>query len=232
MNSKEIATLFLSIKINDTKDIFYKDELFDNILFWSREAAREYFVTQQEKYFLQYYIDDIAPIVDSYLKIKMQKMYKNAFKKRNKLYESLYSTEKTISWIINRWINTFINLTSNPNYRDFIDIKNLKVEFFDDTYSFIDNKIEIDKKLFFEPESCQIFKDDVIINLALKERDILKYFCTHKNRVISSEELLQNIWAYDDMPTDATIRVYIKNLREIIGKDKITTVRAVGYRFE
>ena len=95
-----------------------------------------------------------------------------------------------------------------------------------------DNKIEIDKKLFFEPESCQIFKDDVIINLALKERDILKYFCTHKNRVISSEELLQNIWAYDDMPTDATIRVYIKNLREIIGKNKITTVRAVGYRFE
>ena len=95
-----------------------------------------------------------------------------------------------------------------------------------------DNKIEIDKNLFFEPVSCQIFKDDVTINLALKERDILKYFCTHKNRVISSEELLQNIWAYDDMPTDATIRVYIKNLREIIGKDKITTVRAVGYRFE
>lgn len=95
-----------------------------------------------------------------------------------------------------------------------------------------DNKIQIDRNLFFEPESCQVFKNDVIINLALKERDILKYFCTHKNRVISSEELLQNIWAYDDMPTDATIRVYIKNLREIIGKNKITTVRAVGYRFE
>ena len=95
-----------------------------------------------------------------------------------------------------------------------------------------DDKIEIDKNLFFEPESCQIFKDDATINLALKERDILKYFCTHKNRIISSDELLQNIWAYDDMPTDATIRVYIKNLREIIGKDKITTIRSVGYRFE
>lgn len=95
-----------------------------------------------------------------------------------------------------------------------------------------DNKIEIDKNLFFEPESCQIFRDNIIINLALKERDILKYFCTHRNKVISSEELLQNIWAYDDMPTDATIRVYIKNLREIIGKEKITTIRSVGYRFE
>ena len=95
-----------------------------------------------------------------------------------------------------------------------------------------DDKIKIDENLFFEPHSCQIFKDNITINLALKERDILKYFCTHKNRIVSSEELLQNIWAYDDMPTDATIRVYIKNLREIIGKDKITTIRAVGYRFE
>ncbi|MDD3055723.1 MAG: response regulator transcription factor [Aliarcobacter sp.] len=95
-----------------------------------------------------------------------------------------------------------------------------------------DNKIKIDKNLFFEPESCQIFKDDKIINLALKERDILKYFCTHKNRIISSDELLQNIWVYDEMPTDSTIRVYIKNLREIIGKEKITTIRSIGYRFE
>ncbi len=95
-----------------------------------------------------------------------------------------------------------------------------------------DNKIRIDDNIYFEPQTCQIFKEDKIINLALKERDILKYFCNHKNRVISSEEILQNIWVYDEMPTDATIRVYIKNLREIIGKDKITTIRAVGYRFE
>lgn len=95
-----------------------------------------------------------------------------------------------------------------------------------------DNKIKIDENLYFEPSTCKIFKDNQIINLAQKERDILKYFCTHKSRVVSSEELLQNIWTYDEMPTDATIRVYIKNLREIIGKEKITTIRAIGYRFE
>ena len=94
------------------------------------------------------------------------------------------------------------------------------------------SKIKIDDNIFFESQSCQVYIDDKIINLAQKERDILKYFCTHKNRVVSSDELLQNIWAYDDMPTDATIRVYIKNLREIVGKEKITTIRAIGYRFE
>lgn len=95
-----------------------------------------------------------------------------------------------------------------------------------------DSKIKIDDNIFFEPNACQIIKNNKLISIAQKERDILKYFCTHKSRVISSEELLQNIWAYDEMPTDATIRVYIKNLREIVGKEKITTIRAIGYRFE
>lgn len=92
--------------------------------------------------------------------------------------------------------------------------------------------IKIDENISFEPDSCLILSDNKSISIAQKERDILKYFCNHKNRVVSSEELLQNIWAYEDMPTDATIRVYIKNLREIIGKDRITTIRGIGYRFE
>lgn len=65
-----------------------------------------------------------------------------------------------------------------------------------------------------------------------KKRDILKYFVNHNKRVISTEEILQNIWEYDEQPTDATIRVYIKNLREIIGKEKIETIRGIGYKFE
>ena len=84
----------------------------------------------------------------------------------------------------------------------------------------------------FIPEECEIIKEDKRVSLAQKERDILKYFVTHKNRVISSDELLQNIWQYDEQPTDATIRVYIKNLREILGKERIVTIRGIGYKFE
>jgi DNA-binding response OmpR family regulator len=94
------------------------------------------------------------------------------------------------------------------------------------------DNIKISENITFDPESCKISLEDKNISIAQKERDILKYFCTHRGRVISSEELLQNIWAYEEMPTDATIRVYIKNLREIIGKEKITTIRGIGYKFE
>ncbi len=93
-------------------------------------------------------------------------------------------------------------------------------------------KIELGNNIYFEPNSCKLQKDGEIINIAQKERDILKYFIIHKNRVISSEELLQNLWTYEEMPTNATIRVYIKNLRKFVGRDKITTIRGIGYKFE
>ncbi len=93
-------------------------------------------------------------------------------------------------------------------------------------------KMKLDNNVYFEPNSCKLEKDGEIINIAQKERDILKYFIIHKNRVISSEELLQNLWTYEEMPTNATIRVYIKNLRKFVGKDKITTIRGIGYKFE
>lgn len=86
--------------------------------------------------------------------------------------------------------------------------------------------------IIFTPSECELIINNKKISIAQKERDILKYFVTHKNRVISSDELLQNIWQYDDHPTDATIRVYIKTLREFLGKEKIVTIRGIGYKFE
>jgi len=94
------------------------------------------------------------------------------------------------------------------------------------------DEILINNNIRFIPSDNALHYEDKVVSIAQKESDILKYFCTHNNRIVSSEELLQNIWTYDDMPTDATIRVYIKTLRELLGKEKITTLRGIGYRFE
>ncbi len=93
-------------------------------------------------------------------------------------------------------------------------------------------EIMINDNIKFIPSYNVLYYEDKSVNIAQKESDILKYFCTHSNRIISSDELLQNIWTYEDMPSDATIRVYIKTLRELIGKERITTLRGIGYRFE
>ena len=90
----------------------------------------------------------------------------------------------------------------------------------------------IDDNILFNISKKEIIKNDKVIKLSQKECEVLTFFLNNKKRVISNEELSQNIWAYDEIPTDATLRVYIKKLRFIIGKDKIQTIRALGYYFE
>ncbi|RUM64404.1 MAG: DNA-binding response regulator [Sulfurospirillum sp.] len=77
-----------------------------------------------------------------------------------------------------------------------------------------------------------LFKNGTDHALSLKEAKILHYLLNHPERVISTDELMQNIWDYDEFPSDATLRVYIKNLRQALGKDMIRTVRGLGYSFE
>ena len=143
MRAKKIAEELLARQIKISKNILLDINILSEVLFWARESAREYFSSEVNKLFLVSYIDDVAPIVDEYIINKSNKMYEKAIKSQNKLFQNLYSNEKTISWIIDSWINTFLNLTTNSNYRDYIDIKNLKVEFIDENYGFNDDKLEL-----------------------------------------------------------------------------------------
>lgn len=94
----------------------------------------------------------------------------------------------------------------------------------------ISNKIVVDKNITLDKGNLTIQINDEIKHLREKEFQILEYIIKQTNAV-SNDELSINIWHYDDIPSDATIRTYIKNLRNIIGKEKIETIKGVGYRF-
>jgi len=73
--------------------------------------------------------------------------------------------------------------------------------------------------------------DNKTFSISQKEAQILEYFIQNSNRVVALDELVSNIWDIDNAPTYATIRTYIKNLRKILGKDLLTTLKGVGYKF-
>ena len=93
-------------------------------------------------------------------------------------------------------------------------------------------KIEIDSQISFCPDKRQLNNNDEIITLSAKDSKILEYLIKNHSRVIGSEELTQNIWDFDSIPSDATVRSHIRTLRELIGKDKIQTLRGEGYIYE
>ncbi|NOX16077.1 MAG: response regulator transcription factor [Epsilonproteobacteria bacterium] len=95
-----------------------------------------------------------------------------------------------------------------------------------------DNIVRIDDDIYMVPSKNLLNIKKTEFQLAKKEIEVLLYLTSRKKRVISSDELMQNLWEFEEMPTDATIRVYIRNLRNIIGKDRIKTIRGSGYFFE
>ena len=72
------------------------------------------------------------------------------------------------------------------------------------------------------------------IDVTLKEYELLVYLMENKNIALSRDKLLQDIWGYDFFGDDRTIDTHIKNLRGRLGdyRDKIATVRGIGYKFE
>ncbi len=143
MNSKQIAVNYLAPKIANPALIFNDKAIFKSILPWARDSAKEFFETQTSKMFLTSFVDDVGPIVDEYLISRATKMYEKANKSQNKLFKNLCTTQDTVSWIIDRWINTFVNLTTNPAYRDYINISKIESTYYDELNNTCDHLEDI-----------------------------------------------------------------------------------------
>ncbi|EQB35378.1 hypothetical protein M947_08835 [Sulfurimonas hongkongensis] len=91
-------------------------------------------------------------------------------------------------------------------------------------------KISIDDKRYLDRLTYELVDCDKRVKLSNKEFKIIEYFLRHKDSIISHQELIANIWLESQIPSEATIRTYIKNIRAALGKDFITTIKGVGYR--
>lgn len=91
--------------------------------------------------------------------------------------------------------------------------------------------IKIDENICFDQTKCSIKNKNDTYPLTKKESAILQFFLNNPNRNITIESLITNVWDYDNIPTDATIRTYIKNLRKYMGENKLSNIKGVGYRF-
>ncbi len=93
------------------------------------------------------------------------------------------------------------------------------------------NRVEIDDNISFDKRNLLLIKDNKEINISKKEAEILEFFLLNKDQTLTIDEISYNIWSYENSPSGATIRTYIKNLRKLIGNEHISNIRGVGYRF-
>ena len=75
--------------------------------------------------------------------------------------------------------------------------------------------------------------DGKALDLSLKEFDLLTYLVKNKNKALTREQLLKDVWNYDYFDDSRTLDTHIKKLRKHFkDKDYIKTIWGVGYKFE
>ena len=100
-----------------------------------------------------------------------------------------------------------------------------KQDYTPQTISYNDLTLDLDGyKVYWREES---------IDLTPREFEILRELITHKGRILTRQNLLQNLWKYEFFGDERIIDTHIKNLRKKLGAaDYIETIRGVGYRID
>lgn len=90
--------------------------------------------------------------------------------------------------------------------------------------------------LVLDVNKYEVKKDGNIVELTLREYELLKFLASSANQVFSREQLLEEVWGYEYYGDIRTVDVTVRRLREKIednsGEFKyILTKRGVGYYF-
>ena len=83
----------------------------------------------------------------------------------------------------------------------------------------------------------ELYKNGQLINLTIREFDLIKYLASQPNKIFSRQKLLESVWDYEYYGDVRTVDVTVRRLREKIEDDPsdpkyIMTKRGVGYYFQ
>jgi two-component system alkaline phosphatase synthesis response regulator PhoP len=83
---------------------------------------------------------------------------------------------------------------------------------------------------------AEVTRDGAPLELSAREFQLLKYFIEHRGATLTREELLNEVWGYNAMPSTRTVDVHVAWLRQKIEPNPrhpqfVLTIHGMGYKF-
>ena len=100
-----------------------------------------------------------------------------------------------------------------------------------DFYHTQNSKVVICDNIEYDIDANILFVDNKEQSLNNKETKLLKLFLQNSNQVLPHEMIYGSLWDYDETYSESALRTYIKNLRKLLGKEKIVSLKKQGYKF-
>ncbi len=219
MKSK-ILLLEDDLSLSQTIIDYLEDQGFEAIPVYDSEEAQSMIYEKQFDIFL---FDVNVPVLNGFKLLKL-------IRKQNNLTPCIFITS----------LNSMNNLEEgfNSGCDDYIrkpfELKELLLRvqtLLKKEFSKKNTIINLDKNFTFDTVSNELKEKEIIVDLHYKELKLLKLFLQCENELVSHDKIYNYIWEYDEQYSDSSLRTYIKNLRKILGKEKIVSLKKLGYRF-
>lgn len=95
------------------------------------------------------------------------------------------------------------------------------------------NSIIAVKNIKFDLDKMIVYKEGKEINLTSLELKILNLLFLNINKVVTRNDIIDKIWEWTGNDVyDNTVTVYLKRIREKLGKEIIITIKGIGYRID
>jgi two-component system, OmpR family, alkaline phosphatase synthesis response regulator PhoP len=97
-----------------------------------------------------------------------------------------------------------------------------------DTYRFGDVSVDFRR--------AEVTRGGVAVDLSAREFKLLRHFIDRRGETLSRDQLLADVWGYDETPLTRTVDVHVAGLRQKIERrpkapEFIVTVHGLGYKF-
>lgn len=92
--------------------------------------------------------------------------------------------------------------------------------------------IKLGETFIFNAFSRRLYENGKDINLTAKVIDLLELFIENRKQIVTKDMIINRLWDMNQYYSDGAIRVYINNLKKILGKNSINNIKGIGYRFE
>ena len=98
-------------------------------------------------------------------------------------------------------------------------------------YHQAEERLSLSNDISYDTAGQTLYYKDKALSLHQKEQKLLQLFLQHKNEALSHETIMSHLWDYEETPSDLSLRTYIKNLRKILEKESIESIKRFGYKF-
>ncbi len=93
------------------------------------------------------------------------------------------------------------------------------------------------EQLRLDPSGMTVHYGETPIDLSPKEYKLLEYFMRHPRQVFNRTQLLDQLWSFENMPEESTVKAHIRGLRQKLKAagapgNLIETVYGLGYRLK